>query len=155
MIKKIVIASDHAGFALKQLLIEKAHVLGYEVLDLGTASALESVDYPDFGIKAIKAVLAGEASMGVILCGTGIGMSILANRFPEIRAAVCHSEFEAEVARKHNNANILCLGGRVLGEEIATRCLNLFLTTEFEGGRHQRRLDKIDQFSSTLALTCS
>lgn len=149
--KKITLASDHAGFALKQVLVETAINLGYEVTDLGTISPIAAVDYPDYGIKAVNAVLSGDTPLAVILCGTGIGMSILANRFPGIRAAVCHSEFEAEVARKHNNANILCLGGRVLGEEIAIRCLKVFLSTEFEGGRHQRRLDKIDQFSSDLS----
>lgn len=149
--KKITFASDHAGFALKQVLIEAAINLGYDVTDLGTASAIEAVDYPDYGFKAVNAVLSGDAALAIILCGTGIGMSILANRFAGIRAAVCHSEFEAEVARKHNNANILCLGGRVLEEETAIQCLKIFLSAEFEGGRHQRRLDKIDQFSSHLS----
>jgi len=150
MMKKISFASDHAGFHLKKILIDTAVNLGYHVTDLGTDSAIEAVDYPDYGIKAVQSILNDEANLAIILCGTGIGMSILANRFPGIRAAVCHTEFEAEVARQHNNANILCLGGRVLGEEIANRCLKVFLETEFEGGRHQRRLDKIDQFSPAL-----
>jgi ribose 5-phosphate isomerase B len=146
-LKKITIASDHAGFALKQILVESAIELGFLVEDLGVSSGEIAVDYPDYGVKAVKSVLTGDVSLAVILCGTGIGMSIMANRFPDIRAAVCHSEFEAEVARKHNNANILCLGGRVIGIEIAKRCLKTFLTTDFEGGRHQRRLDKINQLS--------
>lgn len=141
--RKLVIASDHAGFLLKRPLIETAMQIGFDVEDLGVESDRQSVDYPDYGKKAVAAVVKGEATFAVLLCGTGIGMSILANRFPEIRAAICHTEFEAEIARKHNNANVLCLGGRVIGEEIAKRCLKLFLTTEFEGGRHQRRLDKI------------
>lgn len=141
--KKIVIASDHAGFSLKQTLIEFAMQKGFDVMDLGVESDNQSVDYPDYGRKAVEAVIKGEATFAVLLCGTGIGMSILANRFQEIRAALCHTEFEAEVARKHNNANILCLGGRVIGVEIAKKCLETFLTTDFEGGRHQRRLDKI------------
>lgn len=140
---RFVIASDHAGFSLKQKLIETARKAGFDVLDLGVDSDNHSVDYPDYGKKAVEAVIKGEVEVAVLLCGTGIGMSILANRFPEIRAAICHTEFEAEVARKHNNANVLCLGGRVIGEEIANRCLKTFLMTGFEGGRHQRRLDKI------------
>lgn len=140
---RLVIASDHAGFSLKQALIAAAKKEGVDIVDLGIDSDAESVDYPDYGKKAVDAIVKGEADAAVLLCGTGIGMSILANRFTEIRAAVCHTEFEAEVARKHNNANVLCLGGRVIGEEIAKRCLRVFLTTEFEGGRHQRRLDKI------------
>lgn len=150
-VKKIAIASDHAGFPLKQILMESAIELGFVVEDFGVFSAEIAVDYPDYGIKAINSVITGDVSLAIILCGTGIGMSIMANRFPEIRAAVCHSEFEAEVARKHNNANILCLGGRVIGTEIAKRCLKAFLTTEFEGGRHQRRLEKIDQFLNTCS----
>jgi len=149
LLKKITIASDHAGFALKQILIESAIEWGFVVEDFGVSSTEIAVDYPDYGIKAIKSVLVKDVSLAIILCGTGIGMSIMANRFPDIRAAVCHNEFEAEVARKHNNANILCLGGRVIGTEIAKRCLKTFLTTDFEGGRHQRRLDKINQLSLT------
>ncbi|WP_032112918.1 ribose 5-phosphate isomerase B [Candidatus Paracaedibacter symbiosus] len=148
-VKKLAIASDHAGFSLKQVLIDLAKNMGFMVEDLGVDEKTASVDYPDYGIKAIKSVLAGESTFAVLLCGTGIGMSILANRFPEIRAAVCHTEFEAEVARKHNNANVLCLGGRVIGEEIATRCLKVFLETEFEAGRHQRRLDKLAKLYQT------
>lgn len=145
--RTITIASDHAGFSLKHALISFLKELGYQVEDVGTENANVSVDYPDYGFKAVKAVLEGKSVFAIIICGTGIGMSILANRFKGVRAALCHNEFEAEVARKHNNANILCLGGRVLGEEIAKRCVKVFLTTHFEGDRHQRRLEKIDTYA--------
>jgi ribose 5-phosphate isomerase B len=140
---KFIIASDHAGFSLKEKVVERARKEGFCVLDLGVDSAIPSVDYPDYGKKAIEIMRKEKVEVAILLCGTGIGMSILANRFPGIRAAICHTEFEAQVARKHNNANVLCLGGRVVGDEMANRCLKIFLTTEFEGGRHQRRLDKI------------
>lgn len=151
--KKIAIASDHAGFCLKQALLPLITDIGFIIKDFGVDGNATSVDYPDYGIQAINSVLTGESHLAVLSCGTGIGMSILANRFPDIRAAVCHTEFEAEVARKHNNANILCLGGRVIGEEIAMRCVKIFLTTEFEAGRHQRRLDKITQIVPEKKLT--
>jgi ribose 5-phosphate isomerase B len=138
----LFIAADHAGYTLKEKLIEVASLAGWQVRDLGTLSE-ESVDYPDFAVLVAQSLRQYPEALGVLACGTGIGMSIAANRFPHIRAALCHTEFEAEVARAHNNANILCLGGRVIGGELAQRILLTFLRTSFEGGRHQERLAKI------------
>ncbi|HXF90661.1 MAG TPA: ribose 5-phosphate isomerase B [Candidatus Nitrosotenuis sp.] len=145
--KKLVIAADHAGYRLKEYLHHVAEDMGWEVVDLGTTSE-QSVDYPDYTASLVQYIKNNPAFLGLIICGTGIGMSIAANRFPHIRAALCHSEFEAEVARSHNNANVLCLGGRVIGEELAKSIMVKFLNASFEGGRHQRRLDKIDRLKA-------
>ncbi len=137
--KPIAIASDHAGVALKGELIEELGALGHQVLDLGT-NGPDSVDYPDFGAALAKAVLSGRAGRGVLVCGTGIGISIAANRHPGIRAAPCHDVTTARLAREHNDANVLALGARTIGVEIAKDCLRTFLATDFAGGRHQRRV---------------
>ncbi len=138
----IAIASDHAGRELKNILKEELAALGYGVMDLGTNDH-ESVDYPDFA-NALAAVLKeNRASRGVLVCGTGIGISIAANRHPEIRAAPCHDALSARLARQHVDANVLAFGGRLIGVETAKDCLRVFLTTAFEGGRHARRVQKL------------
>lgn len=140
--RPIAVAADHAGFALKSVLIEDLKSQGYEVLDLGTHSA-ESVDYPDFGRALAEAVVGGKAERGIVVCGTGIGIGIAANRVPGARAAVCHDQTSARLAREHNDANILALGARLVGTEVAKDCAKTFLTTAFEGGRHARRVEKL------------
>ena len=143
----IAIGSDHAGFELKESLIEAIGIEGVEFTDVGTSSKDESVDYPDFANKVSDLVLKGKADYGVLICGSGIGMSIAANRYPGIRAALCTDGLSAELARLHNDANILCLGSRVLGSETAKRALHRFLNTEFEGGRHQFRVEKLGKIN--------
>jgi ribose 5-phosphate isomerase B len=138
----VAIACDHAGFALKSAIHEALLARGCEVLDLGTNSE-ESVDYPDFGHAMGAAIDEGRAPRGVIVCGSGIGISIAANRHKGVRAALCTSGLMARLARQHNDANVLALGSRIIGFETAMDCLNAFLDTEFEGGRHARRADKI------------
>ena len=138
----IAIASDHAGYELKGILKDILVERGYEVLDLGTDGP-ESVDYPDFGAELGRAISDGRASRGVAICGTGVGISIAANRFPGVRAALCHNGLTARLSRQHNDANVLALGSRIVGVEVARDCLLEFLTTEFEGGRHARRVDKL------------
>ena len=138
----IAIASDHAGFELKQLLAKDLAELGYEVLDLGTDGPA-SVDYPDFGDAMARAIEAGKAARGVLICGSGIGITMAANRHRSVRAAPCHDTTSARLARLHNNANVLGLGARLIGVETARDCLRTFLSTEFEGGRHERRVAKM------------
>ena len=140
--KPIAIASDHAGFDLKQNLAQILSQMGYEVLDLGTDGP-ESVDYPDFGEALARAVQEGRAERGVLVCGTGIGISMAANRLAGVRAAACHDETSARLAREHNDANVLALGARLIGVEVAKDCLRTFLTTDFAGGRHARRVAKL------------
>ncbi len=142
MAMTIALASDHAGFDLKSALKAELEDLGHQVLDLGTQGPA-SVDYPDFGAAAGKAVAAGEAERGVIVCGTGIGISIAANRQPGARAALCHDATTARLAREHNDANILALGARIIGTEVAKECLRVFLTTDFAAGRHTPRVNKL------------
>ena len=140
--KKIAIASDHGGYELKQILIEILDDLKYDVADMGTYDKDVSVDYPDYGHFLAKAIITGEAEIGVIICGTGIGISMAANRHG-IRAALCHDVTTARLSRAHNNANVLALGARIIGTEVAKECLMAFLETEFEGGRHTGRVEKI------------
>jgi ribose 5-phosphate isomerase B len=144
MTEKVAIASDHAGYGLKTALVPVLERLGFEVLDLGT-TGIESVDYPDFANALAAAFRAGNARRGVLICGTGIGISIAANRHPELRAALCHDGLTARLARRHNDANVLCLGARVIGPETARDCVETFFTTEFEGGRHAARVAKLSQ----------
>jgi len=139
---KVCFGADHGGYRLKEVLLKYARELGYECIDFGTFSE-DSVDYPDFAIKVALAVSRGEADRGVLICGTGIGMCICANKIKGIRASLCHNEYTARMSRLHNDANVLCLGGRVLGEEVAKGILKVWLETEFEGGRHLRRIMKI------------
>ena len=138
----IALASDHAGYALKTELKEELERRGHEVLDLGTHGP-ESVDYPDFGHAMGQALEAGRAQRGVLVCGSGIGISIAANRHPGVRAALCHDETSARLARAHNDANVLALGARLIGPEVAKNCLEVFLKTDFEGGRHAARVAKL------------
>ena len=147
--KKIAIASDHGGFDLKESII--AHLLntGWEVEDLGPHSG-DSVDYPDYGIKLAEEVAEKKVERGIVICGTGIGMSIVVNRFPGIRGTLCSDLFTAKLCREHNDSNILVMGGRVIGKGLAAEIVNTWLNTPFEGGRHQRRLDKINQIDASL-----
>lgn len=138
----IAVAADHAGFEYKELLKRQLGDWGFEVLDLGTDS-LASVDYPDFGRRLAQAVAGGKAKRGVVICGTGIGISIAANREKAVRAALCHDVTSARLARAHNDANVLALGARTTGIEVARETLRAFLDTEFEGGRHQGRVAKL------------
>lgn len=138
----IAIASDHAGYDLKLLLAQALRELGHEVLDLG-ADGHESVDYPDFGYAMAAAIRDGRVRRGVLMCGTGIGIGIAANRFPEVRAAVVHDAYGARLCREHNDANVICFGGRTIGPDVARECLQIFLETPFDGGRHARRVDKL------------
>jgi len=138
----IAIAADHGGYDLKTLLIPEIAALGFEALDLGT-NGPESVDYPDFAAALARAIESGQVARGVLVCGTGIGIAIAANRHRGVRAAVCHDATTARLARQHNDANVLALGGRVIGAEVARDCLRIFLRTEFEGGRHSRRIAKM------------
>ena len=138
----ISIACDHGAFDLKERL--KAHLLeqGHQVTDCGTHSA-ESCDYPDFAQAAARLVADGACERGVVLCTTGIGMSIAANKVKGVRCALCHEPLSAEMTRRHNDANVLAMGAQIIGGNLAERILDVFLSTEFEGGRHQRRVDKI------------
>ena len=140
----ILIASDHGGLELKSLLISDLEKRGLSVLDLGT-NGPDSVDYPDFAFALAEALKSGMATQGILLCGTGIGISIAANRFSHVRAALVHDAFGAKMARAHNDANVLVMGGRAIGPEVARDCLDIFLSTPFEGGRHERRVTKLGQ----------
>jgi ribose 5-phosphate isomerase B len=140
--KMIAMACDHGGIELKTALSEMLNEEGFEVLDLGT-NGPESVDYPEFAYALADAIKTGKASRGVLICGSGIGISIAANRYSEIRAALIHDALGARMCREHNNANVIVFGGRMIGIETARDCLNIFLSTEFEGGRHERRVDKL------------
>jgi ribose 5-phosphate isomerase B len=145
----IVIGSDHGGLVLKEAIHSALVARGMDVNDYGTDNG-DSVDYPDFAEKVAGAVSRGEAELGILACGTGIGMSIVANKFPGVRAALAADEFMAQMAKEHNNANILVLGGRVLTVEKAVKMVNVWLDSHYEGGRHQRRLDKIAQLEAAV-----
>jgi ribose 5-phosphate isomerase B len=142
-ISPIVIGCDHAGFALKELVKDYLISLNCPVTDCGTFSDT-SVDYPDFAAQVAGKVASGEFSCGILICGTGMGMSMAANRFQGIRAALCNDLFSAIMSRRHNNANILAMGGRVIGPELAKEIVRAWIETPFEGGRHQNRIDKMD-----------
>ncbi len=141
---RISIGSDHRGVNLKSKIDEFLAAEGHEVSNLGTDST-ESCDYPDIAIAVAKAVAGGEAERGILVCGTGIGMAITANKVPGIRAAICNDEVTAEMCRRHNDVNVLCLSGDMVGERNIDQLLRIWLETEFEGGRHARRLEKIAQ----------
>jgi ribose 5-phosphate isomerase B len=144
---KVIIASDHAGLELRQELVAALQERGVPCEDAGPTSR-ESVDYPDFARQVSRAVAAGQYTHGVLVCGTGIGMSIVANKYRGVRAALCTTEFEARMARAHNDANVLCVGQRVVGAGVARAILEAFLTTPFEGGRHEKRVQKIREAES-------
>ncbi|MFN3930053.1 MAG: ribose 5-phosphate isomerase B [Thermoflexus sp.] len=146
---RIAIGADHAGYTLKETLVAYLRERGIEVMDFGTHGP-DSVDYPDYARPVAEAVARGEADFGVLICGTGVGMSITANKVPGIRAAAVSDVYSARMSRAHNDANILCLGGRVVGPGLAIEILETWLRTPFEGGRHQRRIEKIRQ----IELAC-
>jgi ribose 5-phosphate isomerase B len=139
MTDTVAVAADHGGYDLKSVLVPALRSLGFEVLDLGTDSK-ESVDYPNFANALAEALAEGRAQRGLLICGTGIGMSIAINRHRHVRCALVHDVTTAFLARRHNDANVLALGGRILGPEVAKDCLTTFFTTPFEGGRHARRV---------------
>ncbi|MFA5111869.1 MAG: ribose 5-phosphate isomerase B [Desulfobaccales bacterium] len=143
----IAIGCDHAGHGLKRVILNLLHELKTPCIDLGCASADESVHYPLYGKKVVEALLARPEARGILICGTGIGMSIMANRFPGIRAALCHDLFAAIMCRRHNNANLLVMGGRVIGPDLGKEIVRVWLKTPFDGGRHQERLDMLEQLA--------
>ncbi|MFO7931055.1 MAG: ribose 5-phosphate isomerase B [Thermodesulfobacteriota bacterium] len=143
--RPIAIGSDHAGYELKEFIKQQISNLGYEADDFGTHGT-ESVDYPDYGMQVARAIDSGDYDRGILICGTGLGMSMVANRHSGVRAALCHDPFSAMMSRKHNDANILVLGGRVIGTELARQIVKTWLETPFEGGRHQARLEKFCEF---------
>ena len=140
---RIALSADHAGFELKDLLAAWLADEGHEVIDLGTNSA-DSVDYPDYGARLARAVASGDADRGIAVCGSGIGIAIAANRNPGCRCALVSEPLSATLARTHNDANAIALGARLIGPDMAKACVTAFLTTEFEGGRHQRRVDMLN-----------
>ncbi len=147
---KLAIGCDHGGFELKEEILKFLNTIdNIAVSDFGP-SGKESVDYPDFGKKVSEAVSNGSMDRGILVCGTGIGMSIVANRFPNVRAALCHDHFTARMSREHNDANVLVMGERVIGKGVALEIVQTWLDTEFVGGRHQKRLDKIRQLERSI-----
>ncbi len=140
---RIIIGSDHGGFALKEVVKQHLIELGHEVCDRGTHDGETSVDYPDYGQAVAQAVVAGEHDLGIVICGTGIGISIAANKVQGARAALCTDPYMARMARVHNDANVLALGGRVIGPGLAADIVDAFLNGQFEGGRHMRRVAKL------------
>jgi len=142
MSKKIALATDHWGVELKSILVEEIEKMGFEVLDLGPHENT-SVDYPDYAKKVTDAIADKKAEYGVLICGSGIGMSIAANRNPSVRAALCRDEEDAKMTRLHNNANVLVFGSKAVDNGLAIKCLKAFLNTEFEGGRHKQRVEKL------------
>ena len=146
---RIAVGADHAGFRLKQLLADRLRALGHEVFDLGTLNE-ERVDYPDFAVAVARSVAGGEAELGVLVCGSGVGVSMAANKVAGIRAATVHDFTSARLAREHNDANIVCLGARFLGEQVAIDALDAFLGATFEGGRHIDRVAKISALDAEL-----
>ncbi len=146
---KIAIASDHRGYVVKGKILILTAELGHEAADFGTDSS-EGVDYPDFGAKVARAVSGKAVDRGILICGTGMGMCITANKFPGVRACTCHDDLTAEMSRRHNDANVLCLSADLLGERLLNRMVEIWLKTEFEAGRHARRIEKIGQLESEM-----
>ncbi|MCI0461299.1 MAG: ribose 5-phosphate isomerase B [Gemmataceae bacterium] len=144
---KIAIGSDHRGFEVKRRIKSLLEQLGHEVADMGADNS-ESADYPDFAFRVAQAVGEGRVERGILVCGTGIGMCIAANKVKGVRAAPCHDSVTVEMSRRHNDANVLCLSADLLGEELIGRMVRLWLETEFEGGRHARRVQKITQYEA-------
>ena len=144
---KIAVGSDHRGFDVKRRVVTLLQQLGHDIVDVG-ATSKESVDYPDFAFLVAKAVSAGQADRGILVCGSGIGMCIAANKVKGVRAAPCHDNITAEMSRRHNDANVLCLSADLLGGELIDRMIRIWLETPFEGGRHARRVEKIAQIES-------
>lgn len=146
---RVAIGTDHRGFDLHAKVVELVRNLGHEVIDVGTFSS-DAVDYPDIAAAVAKDVSRGIADRGILICGTGLGMCIAANKVPGVRAAPCHDDITAELSRRHNDANILCLSADLLGERLIDRMIELWLTTQFEGGRHARRIDKITELEREI-----
>lgn len=151
MKRSIALASDHGGYELKEDLKEYLSKEGYQTQDLGPPTP-DSVDYPLLGAKIAELVSRGEVERGILICGTGVGMAIVANKYPDVRAALCHDQYTAFMSRRHNDANILVLGGRVLGKGLAREVVKIWLETEFEGGRHSRRLEQIKDLEQKLGI---
>lgn len=149
----VVLASDHRGYQLKETFKKILEGKKIEFLDVGTFSA-DSVDYSDFATLAAEKVSHGDCERGILICGSGIGMCIVGNKFPGIRAALCHTVTAAEMSRRHNDSNMLCLGADVVNEELARKILQVWLETQFEGGRHLRRIEKISALESRLMKNC-
>lgn len=149
---KIAIGSDHRGFEVKSKIIEHLKKLGHEALDCGAHDCC-SIDYPDIATAVSEKIVDGEADRGILICGSGIGMAITANKFPGVRAATCHDDLTAEMSRRHNNVNVMCLSADLLGERLIDRMVDIWITTEFEQGRHQRRVDKIRQVEERFSKT--
>lgn len=139
---KVAVGSDHRGFQVKRKIVELVRRLGHEVIDFGAATE-DAVDYPDFAQQVAVAVASGQVDRGILICGTGIGMSMAANKVRGVRAALCHDDVTAEMSRRHNDANVMCLSADLLGERLIDRMIEIWLQTEFEGGRHARRVEKI------------
>jgi ribose 5-phosphate isomerase B len=154
MSMRLAMGWDHAGLRLGQVLAAYLTGKGYTVLDLGTKTT-DSVDYTDFASAVAQAILRQEATLGILVCGTGIGMSISANKVPGIRAALCFESTMAQLSRSHNDAHILCMGERIVGESLALSMVDAFLNTPFTGGRHQRRIDKISQLDQAAGRPCT
>lgn len=148
---RIAVSSDHRGFEIKGKILSLLVELGHEGLDFGP-SRPDSVDYPDYAAKVAQAVAVGDADRGILICGTGVGMCIVANKFPGVRAAPCHDDLTAEMSRLHNDANVLCLSADLLGERLVNRMVEIWLNTKFEGGRHARRLEKITQYEADARM---
>ncbi len=141
---RIAVGSDHRGIEMRAKIIKFLTRLEQDVVDCGAVET-ESVDYPDIAAEVAKRVSAGEVDRGILICGTGLGMTIVANKFPGVRAAPCHDDLTAEMSRRHNDLNVLCLSADILGDRLVNRLVEIWLTTEFEGGRHARRVEKISQ----------
>lgn len=141
---KIAIGSDHRGYEVKTKIIEHLKKLGHDSVDCG-AHDCNSIDYPDIATAVAEKIVDGEVDRGILICGSGIGMAITANKFPGVRAATCHDDLTAEMSRRHNNVNVMCLSADLLGERLIDRMVDLWINTEFEKGRHQRRVDKISE----------
>ena len=146
---RIAAGSDHAGFSMKESLASHLRRAGHEVIDCGTHSD-ERVDYPDFGVAVGEAVVAGDADLGLCVCGSGIGIAMAANKVHGVRAATVHDVTSARLAREHNNANVICLGERLIGPEVATEAVDAWLAAEFQGGRHEGRVAKLDALGASI-----
>ncbi|RJQ54557.1 MAG: ribose 5-phosphate isomerase B [Actinobacteria bacterium] len=146
---KVCIGADHAGFELKEHLLARLKARGIEAIDVGTHST-DAVDYPDFGAEVARRVSAGECERGILICGAGIGMSMVANKFPGVRAALVGDEYAARMSRRHNDANVLVMGARVIEPASAGKLTEVWLDTEFEGGRHERRVRKIAEIEESI-----
>jgi ribose 5-phosphate isomerase B len=146
---KVAVGSDHRGFQVKRKIVELVQRLGHEVLDYGVTSE-DAVDYPDYAQQVARAVSSGQVDRGILICGTGIGMSMAANKVHGVRAALCHDDVTAEMSRRHNDANVICLSADLLGARLIDRMIEIWLNTDFEGGRHARRVEKIKKIEEQI-----